>query len=126
MRTLPVLLVILVTGCSSPKTETPVTQLTAKQSDIEIGGEPVITLSQPRNADASKPQILGADILPGRGMNIFQIHAYVPGKGEIGLLSSPSLMEAKGLMNGGPGDEFRASAESRGGGTTHTASEGAP
>ena len=105
MRTIPVLLVILMTGCSSSKTETPVSQLTAKQSDIEIGGEPAVTLSQSHTADPSKPQILGADILPGRGMNIFQIHAYIPGKGEIGLLSAPSLMEAKGLMNNGAGDE---------------------
>lgn len=115
MRTIPVLLVILIAGCSTPKTETPVPQLTAKQSDVEIGGEPAIVLSQPHTADPAKPQILGADIIPGRGMNIYQIHAYIPGKGEIGLLSAPSLVEAKGLLNNGPGDEHGTQSFKAGG-----------
>ena len=90
-------------------------ELTAKEGNIEIGGRKVVTLSQPHTADPSQPQILGADILPGRGMNIYQIHAYIPGKGEVGLLSAPSLEEAKGLMNGGAGDEYGTQSFKMGG-----------
>src|SRR5580692_516830 len=99
---IPVLLSVAIASCSrKAEPVVAVPELTAKQGDIEIGGRKVVTLSQPHTADASQPQILGADILPGRGMNIYQIHAYIPGKGEVGLLSAPSLEEAKGLMNGG-------------------------
>src|ERR1700722_13885018 len=102
---IPVLLSVAITNCSKKAEPIGVPELTAKQDDMEIGGRKVVTLSHPNTADASQPQILGADILPGRGMNIYQIHAYIPGKGEVGLLSAPSLEEAKGLMNGGAGDE---------------------
>jgi galactose mutarotase-like enzyme len=106
----------LAISCGGPKAEvTAVPEISAKQAAMEIGGKPVVTLSQPHSADASQPQILGVDILSGRGMNIFQIHAYVPGKGEIGLLSSPSLEEAKNLMNGGVGDEYGAQSFKMGG-----------
>ncbi len=111
---LPVLLSLAFTSCSR-KVETPVPELTAKPAHIEIGGRKVVTLSQPHTADPSQPQILGADILPGRGMNIYQIHAYIPGKGEVGLLSAPSLEEAKGLMNGGAGDEYGTQSFKMGG-----------
>ncbi len=111
---IPVLLSVALTSCSK-KVETPVPELTAKEGSIEIGGRKVVTLSQPHTADPSQPQILGADILPGRGMNIYQIHAYIPGKGEVGLLSAPPLEEATGLMNGGAGDEYGTQSFKMGG-----------
>jgi len=48
-----------------------------------IGGQPVVTLTRLKTGDGSKPEFLSAEVLPGRGMNLFQITAYVPGKGEI-------------------------------------------
>jgi aldose 1-epimerase len=72
---------------------------------IEIGGEPVVTLALPPISDKSKPQFLGATILPGRGMAVLQIRAWLPGKGEIDLLNSPPLPEAAKLLNNGD-DEF--------------------
>ena len=48
---------------------------------ISIGGEPVVILQRPRSIDQSKPQFLEATVLPGRGMAVLQIKAYVPGKG---------------------------------------------
>jgi len=72
---------------------------------ISIGGEPVVVLQRPRSSDQSKPQFLEATVLPGRGMAVLQIKAYVPGKGEINLLNSPPLPEAKQLLDSGD-DEF--------------------
>jgi aldose 1-epimerase len=68
---------------------------------ISIGGEPVVVLQRPRSADKSKPQFLGATILPGRGMAVLQIKAYIPGKGEIDLLNSPPLPASEQLLDKG-------------------------
>lgn len=66
---------------------------------ISIGGEPVVSLQRPAVTDKAKPQFLAATIVPGRGMAILQIKAYVPGKGEIDLLNSPPLPEAEQLLD---------------------------
>ncbi len=39
-------------------------------------------------------------------MNLFQIRAFVPGKGEINLIASPSLEEAAKLLAGGSSDPY--------------------
>jgi galactose mutarotase-like enzyme len=72
---------------------------------ISIGGEPVVVLQRPRSSDKSEPQFLEATILPGRGMAVLQIKAYIPGKGEIDLLNSPPQPEAGQLLDKGD-DEF--------------------
>ena len=91
---------------------------------ISMGGAPVTTLQRPEVSDPSqqkpidevvlirppitdrsKPQFLSARILPSRGMAVLQIKAYLPGKGEIDLLNSPSLPEAEKLLEQGD-DEF--------------------
>ncbi len=77
----------------------------AQDSQILIGGEPAVTLQQPAPTDKTKPQFVSATILPGRGMAVLQIRAYIPGKGEIDLLNSPSLPEAEQLLDKGD-DEF--------------------
>ncbi len=79
-------------ACSKPKT----------MQTIEIGGQPAVTLERERSGD--QLQFTGADLLPGRGMNTYQIRAYLPGKGEIDVLDALSLPEAAALMNGGPDD----------------------
>src|SRR5271165_5003125 len=66
---------------------------------VSIGGEPVVVLQRPSSGDKSKPQFLEATILPGRGMAVLQIKAYVPGKGEIDLLNSPPLPGAEQLLD---------------------------
>ena len=72
---------------------------------ITIGGEPMVVLQRPKSSDKSKPQFLEATILPGRGMAVLQIKAYIPGKGEIDLLNSPPLPESERLLDKGD-DEF--------------------
>lgn len=69
-----------------------------QDQQITIGGEPVVTLSRPRAA-SEKPQFLGATFLPGEGMNMLQVKAYIPGMGEVQLISGPpTLAEAKDLF----------------------------
>jgi aldose 1-epimerase len=75
------------TGTTAPASEV--------QQPITIGGEPVAKLVRPRAQNSTKSQFLEVDFLPGRGMNMLQIKAYLPGKGEVLLLASPSLEEAK-------------------------------
>lgn len=70
-----------------------------------IGGQPVVTLTRAKSGDGSKPEFLSVVVLPGRGMNLYQITAYVPGKGEIPLIFSPSLEEAAKIL-GSPADPY--------------------
>jgi galactose mutarotase-like enzyme len=75
------------------------------KSAVQIGGEPVVILQRPAPSDSSKPQFVEATILPGRGMAVLQIKAFLPGKGEISLLNSPPLPEAAQLLDKGD-DQF--------------------
>ncbi len=77
----------------------------SKPTPVSIGGEPVVVLQRPPVTDESKPQFLQATILPGRGMAVLQIKAYLPGKGEFDMLNAPPLPEAAQLLNKGD-DEF--------------------
>ncbi|MGA7915877.1 MAG: aldose 1-epimerase [Candidatus Acidiferrales bacterium] len=62
---------------------------------ISIGGEPVVTLDRPLPANPTKPQFIQAVILPGNGMNLLQLKAFLPGKGTIDVLTTMPLPEAK-------------------------------
>ena len=59
----------------------------------------MVVLQRPKSSDKSQPQFLEAAILPGRGMAVLQIKAYIPGKGEINLLNSPSLADSEQLLD---------------------------
>src|ERR1700730_2289888 len=72
----------------------------AQDQRMSIGGEPAITLQRPRSQGSDTPQFLSVQVLPGRAMNLFQIVAYFPGLGKINLISSPSLQEAKKVLDG--------------------------
>jgi galactose mutarotase-like enzyme len=74
-------------------------RVVAAPSSVSIGGEPVVVLKRPQNVDQSKPQFLTATVAPGRGMAILQLTAYVPGKGEVEVLTAPSLGDAKDLLD---------------------------
>ncbi len=82
-------------GCNKSQPE-PMTKA------VDVGGQPAIALKRGKTGNGL--QFLGADILPGRGMNVYQIRAFVPGKGEVNVLTAPPLAEAPTLMNGGADD----------------------
>lgn len=84
---------------AGPKTSS--NRASAQSQSTSIGGEPVVTLERPRSSHAGKPQFLEATVLPGRGMNLLQVRVYLPGKGEIDLLTSPPLPEAKQILDEG-------------------------
>jgi aldose 1-epimerase len=66
---------------------------------VRPGGQDAVVLQRSQIAVGTAPEFLSATLLPGRGMNVLQITAYLPGKGEVQLLASPSLDEA-GKMDG--------------------------
>jgi aldose 1-epimerase len=105
--TLPLLGVSTSMGKLSKMTRStqPQNDAASKAPAITIGGEPVVTLTRPRTANSDKPQFLGATLLPGEGMNLLQVKAFIPGKGEVDLFSAPSLPESKELFEKG-NDEF--------------------
>jgi galactose mutarotase-like enzyme len=57
-------------------------------------------LRRPADAVSGEPEFLSATLLPGRGMNLLQLTAAVPGKGEVPVLLSPSLEEASRVLTG--------------------------
>jgi galactose mutarotase-like enzyme len=77
--------------------------LPASAQPTQINGQPIVVLKRAATSRGTKPEFLTATILPGRGMNLLQITANIPGKGVIDVLATPSLDEvARQLSN----DEF--------------------
>jgi aldose 1-epimerase len=64
------------------------------------GGQEAAVLVRTRQTGDSTPEFLSATMLPGRGMNVLQITAYLPGKGEVNLMASPSVEGAASAMTG--------------------------
>jgi aldose 1-epimerase len=64
------------------------------------GGQSAVTLRRSPSAVSGEPEFLSATLLPGRGMNLLQITASVPGKGEVPILLSPSLSDAARVLTG--------------------------
>jgi galactose mutarotase-like enzyme len=75
---------MIAAGCKSSAPETPTPAAQPAASD-KIGGSDVVKLQRKATGDGAKPEFLSATILPGRGMNLYQITANIPGKGEIPL-----------------------------------------
>lgn len=72
------------------------------------GGQQIVTLHRSPTALAGEPEFLSAVLLPGRGMNLLQITASVPGHGEVPILLSPSLPDAGRVLTGA-GDDANGS-----------------
>lgn len=68
------------------------------------GGQEAIELTRTRLMEDAVPEFLSATLLPGRGMNVLQIHAFIPGMGETDLLASPSVDGATAAMTGKAAD----------------------
>lgn len=64
------------------------------------GGQAAVILQRSPNAVSGEPEFLSATWLPGRGMNLLQLTASVPGKGAVPLLLSPSLSDATRILTG--------------------------
>ena len=82
---LPLALPVLMAG-----TLVPVSQA---QAGTEIGGQKVVTLSRTA-VSTTKPEFTGLTLAPGRGMEILQITANFPGKGNVDVLPPRDLAPA--------------------------------
>jgi galactose mutarotase-like enzyme len=71
-----------------------------------IGGMPPLHLKRKATSHGAEREFTSITLLPGRGLNTFQITANLPGKGETELLRSPSLDVAAQKMNGQGDDAF--------------------
>ena len=76
--------------------KTPSSTFSSRPLDLTAGGQPVIELSAPEPANTDIPGFISAHILPGRGMNTYQITAHIPGFGPFRMLTSPPLAEIPG------------------------------
>jgi len=68
------------------------------QEVTEIGGQKVVTISR-TPVSTTRPEFTSITIAPGRGMEVLQITANFPGKGEVNVLASPDLAGAKKMLD---------------------------
>jgi galactose mutarotase-like enzyme len=68
------------------------------QAVTEIGGEKIVTLTRTPTGTA-KPEFTSVTLAPGRGMELLQITANFPGKGNVDVLASPDLAGAKKILD---------------------------
>jgi aldose 1-epimerase len=68
------------------------------------GGQDAIVMRRSPAAGGAMSEFLTVTLLPGRGMNVLQITAMLPGsastQGEVALLTSPGLEEASKILSG--------------------------
>jgi aldose 1-epimerase len=75
----------------------------AKELSVMVSDRPVVLL-EAEAADQNKPAIIAAEVLPGRGMNIVQLRAHVPGRGVVEMLASPAQAEYAKTLTGDTDD----------------------
>ncbi len=92
-------------GCKSRRPAPPPSPTALASANLpQVGGQKAVELRRLQSGTGEKPEFLSVTLLPGRGMNMFQLTAYLPGKGEVNLLASPTLESATKILNGGPED----------------------
>src|SRR6202789_2742630 len=79
------------------------------------GGQDPVRLSRSGTSIGRGAELISATFLPGRGMNVFQITALIPGHGEVPLLVSPQIASAAGILNGQEDDANGSGSTSLGG-----------
>jgi aldose 1-epimerase len=87
---LPAVLPILLAGVLIPSA--------GAQAGTEIGGEKIVTLTR-KPTSTSRPEFTSITLAPGRGMEVLQIIANFPGKGNVDVLASPDLAEIKKTLD---------------------------
>jgi aldose 1-epimerase len=87
----------------------------AEVSPLGPGGQDAIRLSRSATSIGKGAELISATFLPGRGMNVFQVTALIPGHGEVQLLDSPQLASATGILNGADDDANGSASTTLGG-----------
>ncbi len=78
------------------------------------GGQDAVRLSRSATSIGRGAELISATFLPGRGMNVFQVTALIPGHGEVPLLVSPLISNAAGVLNGQEDDANGSASTSLG------------
>ena len=108
---------LMTNGCKStapaPEAAAPAASQPATQ---QVGGADVVILKRAATSNGAKPEFLSATILPGRGMNLFQVTANLPGKGETNLFFSSSLADANTKLDGNQTTDYNGSLSTSMGG----------
>jgi aldose 1-epimerase len=74
--------------------------------DVKVGGLAPLVLRRKATGEGKKMEFTSVTLLPGRGMNVFQIIGVVPGRGETELLRSPAVAVAAEKLNGQGDDAY--------------------
>ncbi len=100
--------VLLISGCKQSGLQSAANSNPQPASEaaktVQVNGEDVVTLTRNPTESGKQPEFLSAQVLPGRGMNLFQITANIPGRGVTKVFYSPSLDEAKAKLTGSDAD----------------------
>jgi galactose mutarotase-like enzyme len=68
------------------------------QDAVEIGGQKVVTLTRAAKSTTT-PEFTSVTLAPGRGLEVIQITANFPGKGNVDVLASPDLAASKKMLD---------------------------
>src|SRR5207237_749566 len=104
---------LVLTSCALPLLAGLLVPAGRAQEPIEINGEKVVTLKR-AVGNGTNPELTTVTVSPGRGMEVLQITANFPGKGEVNVLNSPDLPTIKDMLdvkdnaNGDSGYRFGA------------------
>ena len=71
---------------------------TQAQAPTEIGGQKIVTLTRTA-ISKTKPEFTSVTVMPGRGMELLQITANFPGRGNVDVLASPDVAGAKKTLD---------------------------
>lgn len=71
----------------------------ATTSSVNVNGMPSVTISRKPTPNATKPEFTSITVFPGRALEVQQIKAWFPGKGEVDVLASPSLEDSAKMLN---------------------------
>ena len=109
---------LLANGCKStaPAPDAAAPTATTQSATPQVGGADVVILKRAATSNGAKPEFLSATILPGRGMNLFQITANLPGKGETNLFFASSLADANTKLDGNATTDYNGSLSTSMGG----------
>jgi aldose 1-epimerase len=94
------LVVMLVPGCMAAQDRPAGSPPIVQTNPLLVGGLAPVTLRRAHTAKDTGPEFLSVQLLPGRGLNVFQITGWLPGKGETNLLKSPAVDAAAKVLNG--------------------------
>jgi aldose 1-epimerase len=68
------------------------------QDTTEINGQKIVTLTRTATSK-TKPEFTSVTVMPGRGMELLQITANFPGRGNVDVLASPDAAGAKAMLD---------------------------